>query len=428
MHDRVCNKQEACTDKEVFKPGRYDRWARTNGLSQAGGWKLVEMAVLEVGRPSGQALSGASGFRVEFVRDWKQAAARWSAADQGTAFQSRLWLDAWYGAFDDIVPLIAIISERVTGRDVALVPLVRRVQGGIRIVEFADLDLTDYNAPLLGPGASDDPAEAEAVNRALLVALRRLPDGADLLRMKKMPSTLGGRPNPLVSLGRIGCCSLNGNLIEVGDEFDAYRTSIKRMQLPRSWRVFSRYPGAQFRLLTDPEEALALLDTLDHQQQSRMQCLGLQFNLNQGARAAFYRALVKSGIGQGYAVVSELRCDEGIVAAVFGIRREKTLVFLRISNAGRRWSHCSPSRLIIERTMAALHGQGVREFDLSIGNYAFKRRFGAKPFPLTDVSIALGWRGLPLMLRDRSAQRLRRHPWLAEKVGRALGRLSHDHE
>jgi CelD/BcsL family acetyltransferase involved in cellulose biosynthesis len=398
-----------------------------DGFSQAGGWKLVEMAVLEVGRPSGHALSGASRLRVEFMRDWKQAAARWSAVDQGTVFQSRLWLDAWYGAFDDVSPLIAIVSEQFTGRDVALVPLVRRAQGGIRVVEFADLDLTDYNAPLLGPGASDDPAEAEAVNRALLAALRQLPEGADLLRMRKMPATLGGRPNPLVSLGRTGSCSLNGNLIEV-DDFDAYRASIKRMQLPRSWRVFSRYPGAQFRLLTDADEALGLLDTMDHQQQSRMQCLGLRFNLNQGARARFYRDLIRSGIGQGYAVVSELRCDEAIVATVFGIRREKTFVFLRISNAGRRWSHCSPSRLIIERTMAALHGQGVREFDLSVGNYAFKRRFGATPLPLTDVSIALGWRGLPLVLRDRSAQRLRRHPWLAEKVWRALGRLSHDQE
>jgi CelD/BcsL family acetyltransferase involved in cellulose biosynthesis len=99
---------------------------------------------------------------------------------------------------------------------------------------------------------------------------------------------------------------------------------------------------------------------------------------------------------------------------------------LRISNAGERWSHCSPSRLVIERTMAALHKDGVRQFDLSIGNYAFKRRFGAVQFPLTDVSIALGWRGLPYALRDHAAQWLRRHPWLAERVGRALGRASRD--
>ena len=40
---------------------------------------------------------------------------------------------------------------------------------------------------------------------------------------------------------------------------------------------------------------------------------------------------------------------------------------VRISNAGDKWSNCSPGRLIIERTMAALHRDGVREFDFSFG-------------------------------------------------------------
>jgi CelD/BcsL family acetyltransferase involved in cellulose biosynthesis len=76
--------------------------------------------------------------------------------------------------------------------------------------------------------------------------------------------------------------------------------------------------------------------------------------------------------------------------------------------------------------MAVLHHDGVRQFDLSIGNYAFKRRFGAAPFPLTDASIALSWRGLPYALRDRAAQQVRRHPWLAERVDRALGKPSRE--
>jgi CelD/BcsL family acetyltransferase involved in cellulose biosynthesis len=159
-----------------------------------------------------------------------------------------------------------------------------------------------------------------------------------------------------------------------------------------------------------------------------MRCLGVEFNLNEGPRARFYRELVGQGIAEGYAVVSALICDEAVVATALGIRQKNNFIFLRISNAGRRWSHCSPSRLVIERTMDALHKDGVREFDLSIGNYAFKRRFGAVPFPLTDVSVALGWRGIPYVLRDRAAQRLRRYPWLAERVGRALGRLSRDDE
>jgi CelD/BcsL family acetyltransferase involved in cellulose biosynthesis len=387
-----------------------------------------DMAVLEVGGLNRRALSGASAFRVELVRDWTVAASRWSSDIRSTSFQHRRWFDAWYGAFNSTSPLIAMIYDAATHREIALVPLIRRVRGGVRLVEFADLDLTDYNAPLLGQDAPDDEAGARALCQALITALRRLPEGADLLRMQKMPAFIGGKPNPFVSLGRMGSCSLNGNLIETDDDFDAYRASIKKMQLPRSWRVFNRYPGATFEIVDNVDEALRLLDVMDAQQHARMLCLGLPFTLNEGARAKFYRNLVTKGLEEGFAVLSSLKCDEGIVATVLGIRQKKTFIFLRISNAGRRWSHCSPSRLIVERTMSALHQDGVRKFDLSIGNYAFKRRFGAMPFPLTDVSMALGWRGIPYALRDRAAQRLRRYPRLAAMVGRALGKLSRDEE
>jgi CelD/BcsL family acetyltransferase involved in cellulose biosynthesis len=380
------------------------------------------MAVLEVGRLRGEVFSEVSGFRVEFVRDWKQAALRWNGAGHATTFQHGRWLEAWYAAFDTVSPLIAIVSDAVTGRQVALVPLIRHTQRGVRIVEFADLGLTDYNAPILALGTPSGETEARALCQALMAALRRLPEGADLVRMQKMPADVDGKPNPMKSLGRLGSCSLNGNLISIGDDFEAYRTSIKRMQLPRSWRVFSRNPGAAFRIVTDVDEAVALLDTMDAQQQARMQHLGLEFILNEAACAKFYRDLIIRGIDEGYAVVSALTCDEAIVATVLGIRQGANFVFLRISNGGTRWSPCSPSRLIIERTMAALHRDGVRQFDLSIGNYAFKRRFGATPLPLTDVSVALGWRGLPYAWRDHAVRELRRHPWLAGQIGRAFGK------
>ena len=45
--------------------------------------------------------------------------------------------------------------------------------------------------------------------------------------------------------------------------------------------------------------------------------------------------------------------------------------------------------------MAALHQDGVRQFDLSIGNYAYKRRFGVAPLALAEITAALSWRGLP---------------------------------
>jgi len=382
------------------------------------------MAVLELGETGRLAASSVALFRVEFFRDWSEAAARWNDRGDSTSFQHRHWLDAWYRTFDSVAPLIAIISDTVTQRDVALVPLVYRRHHGIRLVEFADLMVSDYNAPILACGAPRDPAGMRAMGCALLAELRQLPDRLDLIRLKKLPAEIRGRPNPLVALGWNGSCSLNGNLVEVGDDFEAYRASIRKMQMPRCWRVFTRHPGARFQIATTADEALRFLDVMDVQQRGRMDKLGHRFVLDEPHYVKFYRDVVSRGVAEGYAVVSALISDDGIVATTMGLRHGAQYALLRISNAGKQWANCTPGLLCVERTMAALHEQGVRHFDLSIGNYDYKRRFGAKPLPLTDVSIALSWRGAPYALRDRTAQGLRRYPWLAERVRRAVGPLA----
>jgi CelD/BcsL family acetyltransferase involved in cellulose biosynthesis len=382
----------------------------------------------EAGHPIAREISRANGFRVEFVRHWKEAAARWSDISPSTPFQDPRWLDAWYAAFanvDHVEPLIAIVSDAATSEQVALLPLVRRLQNGIRIVEFADLNLTDYNAPLLTAAAPRGARAARLLWRDLMAALKRWPGGADLVRLRKMPADLDGRPNPLTLLDGARLCPLNGNVVITGEDFDAYRYSLERTVrkgLERSWRVFTRDPAARLQIVTDQDQALRVLSAMESQQSVRMRYLGLNFILNDETSAAFYRNLVGEGLGTGYAVLSALTVGEEVVATLLGVRSGSRYVMLRNSNAGEKWSNCSPGRLIIERTMATLHEDGVRSFDFSIGNYAYKRRFGVAPLPLADITAALSWRGMPYALRDRAVCELRRHPRLAAWVGRAVGK------
>jgi CelD/BcsL family acetyltransferase involved in cellulose biosynthesis len=264
----------------------------------------------------------------------------------------------------------------------------------------------------------------QAIGRALVDALRAHPDRFDLLRLKKMPARVGGKPNPLVSLGHPGSCSVNGNLVLTGDDYAAYRASIRRMQLPRCWRVFNRFGDARFEIATDVARAREILDVMDVQQEERMRELGSPFVLNDDVHAGFYREVARQGVAEGFAVISALVCDKGILASTLGVRHGATYFLLRISHTGKTFANFSPGLLVTERTMAALHAQGVRRFDLSIGNQDYKRRFGAEPVPLTDVSVALSWRGLPYALRDHAAQGLRRHPKLAALAARAMGKAA----
>ncbi|MGC4074063.1 MAG: hypothetical protein QM760_16445 [Nibricoccus sp.] len=132
-------------------------------------------------------------------------ASAWDAAwciGPSTAFQHRGWLEAWYGAFArraDIEPRLVTVRDRASGELVMLLPLIKVRRGGIHFVEPADLELTDYNAPVLGPAAPCDATAAMTMWREV----RKKLDG-DVLRVRKMPIEIDGRPNPLALLPGAG--------------------------------------------------------------------------------------------------------------------------------------------------------------------------------------------------------------------------------
>jgi CelD/BcsL family acetyltransferase involved in cellulose biosynthesis len=387
----------------------------------------MTLLTTDTGRFEARASAGTVGYRVELMTDWNQAVARWKAFDRSTPFQHPQWYKTWYDAFanaEGVEPLIVVVTDATTGEEAALLPLIRRRHNGIRSVEFADLDITDYNAPLLGPAAPRNAREAAALWRSLRVALREMVGGADLIRFRKLPVDLDGGPNPLALLDDAASCTLNGNVVTVSDDYDAWRYTLKkavRKELDRSWRVFTRDPAATFRFAADPDEALRILSAMEVQQGKRMRSLGLDYVLTDETYAAFYRNLIRDGFGRGYVLVSALMAGEEVVATLLGIRTKSRFVIMRVSNAGEKWSNCSPGRLIIYRNMAALHRDGVRVFDLSIGNYAYKRRLGAKRLPLVDLSATLSWRGVPHALRDRAVRELRHYPRVTAYLKRALG-------
>jgi CelD/BcsL family acetyltransferase involved in cellulose biosynthesis len=359
--------------------------------------------------------AGGPDFRVELIHDWDEAAAKLeSAMAQGraTPFQNRHWLGAWYRCFvsnEAAKPLIVVISEARTRDVVAILPLVVRMQRGLRIAEFAGS--ADYNAPILGPAATGSPTETAAWWRHLCRELARLPDGCDLIRFRKMPAAMAGWVNPLAALAGVQPSALTGHLVQVGDDYDAYRYSLEktvRKELERSWRVFAKHDGAEFKQIHDPDEALRTFAALEAQQSARMHDLGQAYSLDDETSAAFHRELIVRGLASGYVVLTALTSGEEIVATLLGIRTGAHYVMVRISNAGKVWSNCSPGRLVIERTMAMLHADGVRTFDFSVGSYDYKRRFGVSDVALVDLTAALSWRGWPVIIRDKLMRSIRR--------------------
>lgn len=344
-------------------------------------------------------------------------------AMSATAFQTPVWLAAWYATIGSAIgePMLVTILESRSGKVAAILPLVRRTDRCINVVEFADGGVSDNNGPILGPAAPADTAGANALWRALRNAL----PGVDLLRFTKMPATIDGHANPLALVELGHAAAVNRNVVTIDETWERYLKSLERRfrkELGRSWRVFLGHEGAAFEHITDAGRAAQVLAELERQQSAHLKD-HRDYILDRPEIAAFYRKLLADGLADGSVVLTALTRSNEVVSALLGIVRGDTFVMVRISTSGaQEWSNCSPGRLVIVRTMQMLHAQGFRHFDFSIGNYAYKRRLGVEPQPLRDLVVALSPYGLPAQLWDRVCHLIRRSATLHALARRFIRR------
>ncbi len=315
-----------------------------------------------------------------------------------TPFQSTGWLDAWYASLGDQTGVAAVpvaCFESDGGQPIAAFPLILRNDGHLRIIEFADLGVTDYNAPLLlAPDAYSEMCPMEMIG-----ALRPALPAADILRLVKMPARIGRVTNPLAHMAQARPGILSANAVRIDGSWEDYRRKTLdrkfRKEMERSWRVFERDGvDARFEPVGDLGLALRILAKMETLQETRINDLGLPFILNQPQYAAFFKELLAGGLAEGDVVLTALRSGEDdLAAALIGIRAGESYAMVRLAQDLNNWSQCSPGKLIIDRTMHWLHGEGLRHFDFTTGNYTYKNSFKVEREPLFDASVPLSIRG-----------------------------------
>ncbi len=338
-------------------------------------------------------------FALEIRRSWDEGVAAFAAnARISTPFQNGAWIASWYrnlGTRSNIVPLILLVRRTMSGELAAIVPLVTRMAGLRRVIEFADLGITDYNAPLLLAAAPTIATDAAAMLR---VVVGKLASEGDILHLTKMPVQIGDAPNPFALAKDARSSALCTNVVRIEGAWDEYRRSLDgkvRREFDRCWRVFLRDgDDARFVRPSSREEAHRLLSQIEILQRNRFAELGLPFALDEEGCSRFYHELVEEGFDSGYAIVTALMSGPGeVVAGLLSVRHGDGLAMIRLGFAGAAWAHCSPGRLLFERTMLTLREGGVTEFDFTIGNYPYKEVFRVERKSLIEVVWPLTWRG-----------------------------------
>lgn len=346
------------------------------------------------------------------------------AQSEATLFQSRPWLEvvARAAARDGAGSLAALeVTERDSGALVLLLPLVLAQESGMSVARIADVGLSDYRAPVVGP-ASPSSATQRA---ALWSALRRALRGVDLVRFEAMPRSVGPCDNPLALLPGVERSRLSGLSVTVEgtvEEMLRGRGKKYRKEAERCFRLLEKAGTPVFRRAGSEAEIKRAYAELEAQQSRRHEEAGNdRYLLDRPECSAFYRDLLSSGAASGFSHIFTLEAGDEIVAALLGVSAGGTFTLLRISNGGERWRHLSPGRLIVIEAMRHFVAAGTRTFDMGAGDYPFKRGFGAEETPLYDLVAAVSMRGLPAVAAARARALVRAHPGLLAVLRRFRG-------
>lgn len=300
-------------------------------------------------------------------------------------FQNASWLSVWrdcFGARVDGGPFLATLESASDGEIGFALPLALEHRGPLKVLRAWDHGVSDYNAPLVSPRFAPKPSEWVRLWHSLL---EELPHG-DLLEFEKCPADIGGRPNPLVTLGQTRPSCFTRHILPLDGGFEHVAETRFDQSMRRSLVRKRKKLAAKGRLVFTFETGAAALAHLDRLMHWRADRFELDLTVEPcRSMVAFYRALVAAGA---IARVGALTLDGELVAGCFGTLTGSSFQLLAIAH-DPHFNNWSAGLIAIQAAIEALAGEGVGLFDFTIGDEPYKHAFGVVCEPLWDLRLPL---------------------------------------
>ncbi len=339
---------------------------------------------------------------VDVITDLPAARSRWEALESegvATPFQSFTWVSTLANTVGRSLAaetFVVIVREPSSGRDLLLLPLVRRRLGPARIIELADLGVSDYSAPIVAPELAAAPDRLAAIWKRAITAL----PPADVIRINKIPDQIGQRANPLLVIERSWAKETQSWRINLPDHWADYETSMLskklRGNLRRDLRKLEGFGKVTHVNAADEATTEQIFDALCAHRVARFARLRRTNILDNAAYREFYRQVLRHGLVSGLASISALKVGDDIVATLLGLRWRGTYFALIPTMAEGALQAHGIGKLMNWFEIKEMHARGCRCFDFTIGNEPYKRDYGATPRMLYEIVRPLKAKGYPL--------------------------------
>ena len=329
---------------------------------------------------------------------------------RATAFQHPHWLDALYRKLAPALnarPLI--VTVRRQGRLALLLPLVRRRYGTLRVVEFADLGVSDYACPV----ASEETLGAIASDSKTCVRIMAALKPFDVLRIQKLSEFSGPLERVLGTAPR-AAMPMSAHAVPLGASYPVWRAekmpASYRKELDKKARQLHRKGAVAFGRPNTPE---GIAITLQKMKEYRWPRFGSDDLLQSSAYYQFYLDVATQGAGS-FVRLYSLTMDGAPIAGAMGLSHNGNLLVILGGFDLANHKNLSLGSLLFERVAQDCIESGDRVLDFTIGDESYKSLFGAEPSPVYQITRSGSALGALAGIAVAQA------PWLKNTVKRLL--------
>ena len=390
------------------------------------------VALRSTARPAGRRAFAAVETieRMDAARDaWRDIAPLAAASPYQDFDFARLWLET-VGAARSLKPLI-VVARDAAGKVAALLPLVARTFGPLRLAGFLGGKDANFNLGLFRQGAVWSRDEVEAL---LAATARAASPRIDAFLFRNQPRHWQDAPNPLAALpGQASPSSAYKSALP--DDFavwlNAHASRRAQQLMRRKARHLERVGPIAFRRAVDHAEADRLLSAFFTQKSARMRALG-RVNAYEDADArAFLARLADCGLAAGAPKLEMhgLYAGDRLVATFGALVSNDRLSCLLVSyDSDLEIARSSPGELIVQAAVRDAIARGFKTFDLGVGEARYKDEACEAEEPLFDSAFAVSPAGrvaaYAFLARQRLKRRVKRSPRLLSLTRRLIA-LSH---
>jgi CelD/BcsL family acetyltransferase involved in cellulose biosynthesis len=336
-----------------------------------------------------------------------------------TPFQHPIWLSNLY---EVLAPRRKAQKQVVTvrgedGRIVLVLPFVRRRLGPLRLIEYADLGVNDYAAPVL----DCDEVASLAADRQVSKKIRRMLGRFDLLRIDRVADS----PDLIVSLIAGATAKRHAydtHLVNLPETAEAWRAQLDPKFLRHLERKYKRLrPKGErrLRIIDDVAEVEGFMERMQNFRAARFAEHAGTDLVQDPDCFSFYSAVARASVenGPGSLAVLEVAAEPAAVALNL-IDRDRD-IYVLVGYDVERLRNYSLGLLIVDELVQNAIGRQQAYFDLTVGDEPYNADFGAHPRPVFEIRVQRTLRGRILVISRTiylQARRLAKQIVIARKA------------